>query len=59
MLAIDIYINNRYVQTSLTNGSNSSRALKGTMRTLVGATRGGSDSTCNNDIRKNVNILSV
>ncbi len=27
-------------------GSNSSRELRGTIRTLVGATRAGSDSTC-------------
>jgi len=32
-------------QTSFTSGSNSSRALKGTMRTFVGATRGGNDRT--------------
>lgn len=42
----------RYVQTSLTKGSNSSLALKGTIRTLVGATRGGSDNTCRDDIKK-------
>ena len=56
---MDININSRYVQTSLTNGSNSSRALNGTMRTLVGATRGGSDSTYGNGIRTNVELLSV
>ena len=57
MLAVNINTNNRYVQTSLTNGSNSSRALKGTMRTLVGATRGGSDSTCGDDIKTNNKLL--
>lgn len=33
------------LQTSSTNGSNSARALRGTIRTLVGATTGGSEST--------------
>lgn len=35
----------RYAQTSWTRGANSSLALKGTIRTLVGATTGGSDKT--------------
>jgi hypothetical protein len=34
-----------YVQTSRTKGSNSSLALNGTIRTLVGATTGGKDNT--------------
>jgi hypothetical protein len=34
------------LQTSRTSGSNSSFALKGTIRTFVGAMIGGSDRTC-------------
>ena len=35
-----------HAHTSLTRGSNSSLALSGTISTLVGATTGGSESTC-------------
>ena len=35
------------LQTSRTNGSNSSLALRGTIKTFVGAMTGGNERTCN------------
>ena len=43
-------------QTSRTSGSNSGFALRGTIRTLVGATTAGRDSTCNTERATSIGV---